>query len=212
MNIHLNGKTALIIGGASPRNKAICRAFEKAGCSVVGHVFEEKEAGGFTETIVANVCQPGEMKTAADHVLKKYHKIDILINSFPEMPNQPFFDISPEEWVSVLDQYTDGPFLSCQAIAPYMEKEKEGVILNISSAAGITGGAAHFAAASSALHSMTKGLAREYREKGIRVAGLAAGGDEDESSIASAAVLLCSEFGKPFVGESILVDGGKSIG
>ncbi|GLC87148.1 SDR family NAD(P)-dependent oxidoreductase [Lysinibacillus piscis] len=199
MNITFDDKIALVIGGSSERNTAICLALQEAGCTVLTGVdFDESQrVQSFIETVI-----------------KQHQRIDFLIHSFPDATPRSFFEIEPNEWVTLLDTYTSSVFLSCQAVAPFMARRQQGVIINISSSAAITGQvSASFAAANSALQSMTRGLARTFQEHHVRVAGIAtAPHTEDVESTAAMTVFLCSEWGKQIVGESLMLEGGKSIG
>lgn len=223
MNITLQGKTALVIGGASPMNKALCLGLVNAGANVWHQVFDKKEieTGGLGTSIVTDVRQPAEMKKLAEYIIRKDKKNDILINSLPSCSDRFLSDVGVEEWLQLFEYHVDVPFLSCKEMIPHMVKEKGGVVVNVSSSAAITGeGGSHFAAAKSTLNSMTRGLAREYKEKNVRVAGVAPAlftkNEEENQQIISSTVatvmLLCSEYGEYISGESIMIDGGKSVG
>lgn len=223
MNITLEGKTALVIGGLSPINQALCAALVEAGAKVWHQVSEKKEIETSTsnKAVATDVRQPNNIRELAECILNKDKKIDILIHSFPFPQARTLHDMSAQEWLELFEYCVDVPFISCQNIIPHMVKNNGGIIINISSSAAVTGeGAPHFAAASSTLQSMTRGLAREYKEKNVRVSGVAPSfltKDEKEnkqiiSSTVAMTLLLCSEYGGHMSGESILVDGGKSVG
>ncbi len=223
MNIALNGKTALVIGGASPVASAICASLANSGASVWQQLFvkEPGETSQLATSIVADVRDEKEMKKVAEALLQKQKKIDFLINAFPVEQPGSLQDLTAEKWMDLFEYHVDVPFISCKEVLPIMVQQGSGVVVNISSSAAVTGeGGPHFAAAKSALNSMTRGLAREYKKKGIRVNGVAPSffkKDEQENQEAAASTaamvtFLCSEYGKHFSGETIMIDGGKSVG
>ncbi|MCM3788736.1 SDR family oxidoreductase [Domibacillus indicus] len=223
MNITLQEKTVLLIGGISPINQALCEALAEAGAEVWHQVFQEKEAvmSPSSKVIAADVRQPNKVKKLAECILEKDKKIDILIHSFPAPPARSLLETDPEEWLSLFQYHVDVPFLTCREIMPRMAKAHGGIVINISSSAAVTGeGGPPFAAISSTLQSMTRGLAREYKEQNVRVSGIApaflAKGEKENEQVISSTVamtlLLCSDYGGYISGESILVDGGKSVG
>ena len=223
MNITLSGKTALVIGGASPMISAICTQLVESDVHVWHQLFkqEEQQEVPNVTSVVADVRDPDEMKKLTASILNKSRKIDLLINASPMETGCLLSELDEEEWLRVFEFHIDVPFLSCKEIIPHMARQGSGVVINVSSSAAITGeGGPHFAAAKSTLNSMTRGLAREYRGKGIRVNGVAPSlftKDEEENrsiaaSTAAMVVLLCSEYGRHFSGETIMIDGGESVG
>ncbi|MEK5036541.1 SDR family NAD(P)-dependent oxidoreductase [Sporosarcina sp. FSL K6-3457] len=223
MDIMLNGKTALVIGGSSPMISAICTQLAESGVHVWHQLFkqEKQEKVPLVTSIVADVRNPNDMKKLITTILNESEKIDLLINASPMEPACLLSELAVEDWLRVFEFHIDVPFLSCREIIPQMVRQGGGAVVNISSSAAITGeGGPHFAAAKSTLNAMTRGLAREYRGQGIQVNGVAPSPftkDEEENrsiaaSTAAMVVLLCSEYGRRFSGETIMIDGGESVG
>lgn len=223
MDITLSGKTALVIGGSSPMISAICAQLAESGVHVWHQSFKQEEQLEVSSvtSVVADVRNPDEMKRLTATILNRNQKIDLLINASPMETSCLLSELDVEDWLRVFEFHIDVPFLSCKEIIPHMVRQGSGIVINVSSSAAITGeGGPHFAAAKSTLNAMTRGLAREYRENGIRVNGVAPSlltKDEEENrsiaaSTAAMVILLCSEYGRHFSGETILIDGGKSVG
>lgn len=223
MDITLCGKTALVIGGTSPIISTICEQLAESGVHVWHQLFngDEQAKVPHITSVVADVREPDEMRRLTESILSESEKIDLLINASSMEPACLLSELEVEEWLRLFEYHVDVPFLACKEVIPHMVLEGRGVVINVSSSAAVTGeGGPHFAAAKSSLNSMTRGLAREYRGKGIRVNGVAPSlftKDEEENrdiaaSTAAMVLLLCSEYGRHLSGETIMIDGGKSVG
>jgi NAD(P)-dependent dehydrogenase (short-subunit alcohol dehydrogenase family) len=232
LQISLQGKTALVTGYSSIFGNEICTALANAGADVWVHTFDQVEQaaefcqqiklnGGNAALQIGDITQPKEVHKLVDCILKESGKIDILINNTEVSAFKSLNDVSPEEWIKTFERNVDVPFLCCKEIIPHMVEKGEGYIVNISSAAGVTGEMApDYAASKSTLNSMTKGLAREFKEQGIRINGIAPAvvtvDDNDtqkavKKAVANMVLVLSSELGNLINGETIMLDGGESI-
>ena len=104
-------------------------------------------------------------------VQKKYGSVDILINGAGTNSPKPFLDIELEEWNEVFRTQTISTFLGCQTLGKQMVAQKQGSIINVSSASADPplSSAYAYSAAKSAIVSITKNLAREWAPSNVRV-------------------------------------------
>ncbi|MGM7723895.1 SDR family NAD(P)-dependent oxidoreductase [Metabacillus sp. Hm71] len=180
-HFNLNNKVALVTGVADHLGIEICEILEKAGANVWQHQFNEDHLveeiftklridGSKIQTITGDLRTPYTVKSLIGEILDKSGKIDILINLSEIASPRSLHELTPEEWLDTFAVNLDVPFLCCQEIIPLMVENGGGVIVNISSQAAETGGIGpHYASTKSALDALTKGILREYKEKGVRV-------------------------------------------
>src|SRR5882672_3165439 len=143
--IDLNGRRAVVTGGAQGFGRAITERFVSSGAKVA----------------IWDHDQPFAEKTAK---LKAFGKIDILVNNAGIAGiNKTVWETDLEEWRKVLRINLDGPFICCKAIVPEMVKQNYGRIVNIASIAGKEGNpnAAHYSASKAGLIALTKSLGKE---------------------------------------------------
>lgn len=197
MKLHLTGKTAVVTGGTGVLGEVMCRALAQEGVKVAILATTEAktrtlaaqiiENGGEAIGISTNVLESDSLKAAAETILDKFGRIDILINGAggnkPDAtttPTQTFFQMPPEavEWVFNLNFM--GSFLASQVFGKTMVAQKSGVILNVSSMASMRPltRVAAYAAAKSAINNFTQWLAvylaQEYSPD-LRVNAIAPG-------------------------------------
>lgn len=176
----LLGKTVLISGGANGVGAATCRLFCKSGARLAIIDRDEKagdslakeltNAGYDVLFVVADVSKPEEVETAIDTVFKTFPTIDVLFNHAGIMLVKPFLDISIEEWDEQMDNNAKSAFLVTRKVLPSMLEQGHGVIINTSTT-GVRA-ATHFesvyCASKSAMHQLSRAIAVEYRDHGIR--------------------------------------------
>jgi 3-oxoacyl-[acyl-carrier protein] reductase len=110
--------------------------------------------------------------------MARWERIDILVNNAGLVSPGAFDRIVPADWERVLSVNLTGSYLCCRAVAPIMQRQRSGRIINISSISAQTGGVsggAHYAAAKGGLLAMTKTLARDLAPYGITVNAIAPG-------------------------------------
>ncbi|WP_209123972.1 SDR family NAD(P)-dependent oxidoreductase [Alkalihalobacillus sp. BA299] len=239
LQISLNKKVALVTGYSGTFGDEICLTLANAGAIVWIHTFSEEEQtkeiheaihvnGGKSHSITGDIRKPEEVQKIVNTVITQSGKVDILINNAEIYASRSLKDITPEDWLRTFEFNLDIPFLCCKEVLSYMKQLGEGFIVNISSVAAVTGEMGpDFAASKSALNSMTKGLSREFKEHGIRINGLSPsiiqGGNENDTNgnqrtdsvkkaVANMVVFLCSPLGEYMHGETIMLDGGESVG
>ena len=200
---------------------------------------ERFRARGFRcEGAVCDVSDLADVQRVVDGM----ERVDILVNNAGVTWGQPAEDMPLEKWQTVLDTNLTGAFLFCQAAGRRMIRQGGGAIINVSSVAGLVampGGvhAAGYAASKGGLLALTRELAAKWARHGIRVNAIAPGffpsrmsekvlekvGPEVEARIPmgrvgragelkGVAVFLASSAAGYITGQTIVVDGGATIG
>jgi 3-oxoacyl-[acyl-carrier protein] reductase len=185
--MRLEGKTAIITGGANGIGLAACERFAEEGALVIMADFDETTgrervadfAGkGLDVTFVqVDVVDPTSVSRLVGKALELHGKIDILINNAGITRDATLIKMELADFKSVLDVNLTGVFNCTQAVVPHMVAKKSGKIINTSSVSGIYGnfGQTNYAATKAALVGMTKTWAKEFGRKGINVNAVAPG-------------------------------------
>ena len=176
----LEGKVALISGGARGQGACEGRLFAQEGAKVVltDILDEEGEAvateirqqGGDAIYVRLDVTQEQQWQDVIQATVDRYGKLDILVNNAGIFPMVRVEDTSVELWEQVMDINVTGVFLGTKHAIPAMRAAGGGSIINISSVAGLVGGsrAAAYSASKGAVRILTKGTAVQYASDGIR--------------------------------------------
>ena len=192
--MQLDGRVAIVTGGGYGIGKAIALAFAREGADIVvaartesalKSVAKEIESMGRQSlVVVTDLLQPDAPAVMVEKTLKKFGKIDILVNnSGSEGPIKPVAEMDLEGWDDLLTVNLTGAMLcSRYVLEKSMIPRKSGVIINISSAAGRRGLPTRSAYSSSkfAIIGLTQSLASEVGRFGIRVNAIAPGAVEGE--------------------------------
>ena len=182
-------KTALVTGGSRGIGKAIVYAFANAGYNVILNynsseqsakeiVKDLAECTGIVEMFKADVSNRDEVDAMVEYAVKEFGGIDVLVNNAGISQVGLFTDLEFEEWSKVLNVNLTGVFNVTQsALRQGMLSKKDGVIINISSIWGITGGSCEvaYSTTKSGINGMTKALAKELGPSNIRVNAIAPG-------------------------------------
>jgi NAD(P)-dependent dehydrogenase (short-subunit alcohol dehydrogenase family) len=171
--ITLEGKTAIITGGARGLGLTIAEQLACAGAKValvdlnadlVQEAAEGLEARGLAAlAIVADVSDGQSVKAAIEAVVAAWGRIDILVNNAGICPLTPAEEITEAEWDRVLAVNLKGTFLFAQAVMPVMRAQHAGKIINMTSSAAQTGGliaGMHYSASKAGIIGLTRSLAR----------------------------------------------------
>ena len=181
MDLGLQGKVAIVTGGARGIGAAIVEAFAKEGASVVvaditldvaQELAEKIGRGGIKVLAVrTDVTKKSDVDNLVSNTLEEFGKIDILVNNAGVARDIMFVDIEEEEWDRVNDVNTKGVYLVTRAVVPHMITARYGKIINISSRSGKEGqiGLSHYAASKFAVIGLTQALAKELGEYDINV-------------------------------------------
>ena len=173
----LAGKVALVTGGARNIGRAIARSLAAGGASVMVNantskaMAEEtvKMIGKSADLFIADVTNPAQVKALVEATVKRFGRLDFLVNNAAVRAETPFEEIKLEDWRKVVSVILDGAFLCTQACIPHMVEG--GTVINIGGLTGHRGatGRAHVIAAKSGLAGMTKALALDLAPKKITV-------------------------------------------
>jgi NAD(P)-dependent dehydrogenase (short-subunit alcohol dehydrogenase family) len=169
--IDLNGRCAVVTGGAQGFGRAITERFVASGAKVAIWDHDKtlaentaKAIGPDVTAFAVDVSDLAAVERAKDATLAALGKIDILVNNAGIAGvNKTVWETDLEEWRKVLRINLDGPFICCKAIVPSMVKQNYGRIVNIASIAGKEGNpnAAHYSASKAGLIALTKSLGKE---------------------------------------------------
>jgi 2-dehydro-3-deoxy-L-rhamnonate dehydrogenase (NAD+) len=177
--IDLEGRTAVVTGGAQGFGRAITERFAASGARVAiwdrDMGLAQKTAAELGEQVVAVACdvtEAAKVADARDATVSRLGRIDILVNNAGIAgANAKTWDTDVEEWRKVMRINLDGPFICSRAVVPLMITQNYGRIVNIASIAGKEGNpnAAHYSASKAGLIALTKSLGKELAGYDIAV-------------------------------------------
>lgn len=181
----LEGKVAIVTGGAQGMGAATVRLFASEGARVaIADVAEEKgralaaELGDKAIFVRLDVRSEAEWTAAVAATVSAFGKVDVLINNAAVVHFTPIEALDPAEAERVLAINVLGAMLGAKHVTPHMEKAGRGVIVNISSVDGLRGcnGLSVYTASKWAVRGLTKTQALELGPRGIRVCSVHPGG------------------------------------
>lgn len=245
MTGRLQDKVAIITGGASGMGAEDARIFVKEGAKVVITDLNEEagtaladELGENAIFIAQNVASEEEWKKVVDATMEKFGAIDVLVNNAGILISKTIEETSLEEFQKVMAINADGVFLGMKSVVPQMKKQGSGVIVNMSSAAGIVGQVSTIAYSASkfAVRGMTKAGAMDLGPYGIRVVSVHPGAvitpmtahsgvapdaplplaplnrSAGPEEIAEVVAFAASDAASYMTGAEFVVDGGLTVG
>jgi 3-oxoacyl-[acyl-carrier protein] reductase len=181
-------EVVLITGGGGGIGGAVANRMAMAGMTVVladyDHAAAEAvreevvAAGGNADALSVDITQAAEVKALVADVVSRYGRIDVLANiAGGSRYTKHLEDFTWAEWKEVIDANLKGTFLMCREVAPIMQKQKSGRILNTASNYGVTGSALRspYAASKAGIIAFSKSLALELAPDGILVNTVAPG-------------------------------------
>ena len=180
-DMRLDGKTAVVTGGASGIGKATALEMARAGARVIvadvneeGGAAAQREAEGMglkLEYMKLDLTDPQSIDRFSAQVLERCGRVDVLANVAGWGKVQPFVENTPEFWERVLAVNLTGPVRLTQKLLPKMMEARAGKIVNVSSDAGRVGslGETMYSAAKGGMIAFTKSLAREAARGGVNV-------------------------------------------
>ena len=178
--MRLEGKVAMITGGARGMGAAEAKLFAREGAKVVVvDVLEEdgqktveqiNELGGDALFIRLDVTSEENWQRAVREAVSRYGKLDVLVNNAGISIPSWIEETTVEDWDRTMNVNAKGVFLGTKAVAPEMRKAGGGSIVNISSTAGIAGmvDRAAYTSSKGAVRIFTKSTAIEFAGDGIR--------------------------------------------
>ncbi len=246
MTTELAGKVALVTGASRNIGRAIALSLAAGGAAVAINTRSSREdaekvaqeilaAGGQAEVFMADIAGAGAVKAMTESVIKRFGRIDILVLNASVRSEKPFLELTYEEWRVPLSITLDGAFYLAQACLPSMIKAGGGSIVTLGGMMSLSGAKkrVHGSVAKHGLVGMTRGLAREFGEHGIRAncvapgqmntaraAGRSARAGEDliplgrrgePEEIATTVRFLCGPGASYLNGQTIQVNGGQMM-
>jgi len=171
-------KVALVTGSTQGIGQRTAEVLAQRGFSLVLNDLRSpsetaariRAAGGESLEALGSVADEAVVTRMADDVMKKFGRIDVLVNNAGVSSITPAEDITAEEWQRVMDINLLGPFLCCRTFGRIMLKQGSGSIVNIASVAGLLGVAdrAAYNASKHGLIGLTRTLAAEWGGRGVR--------------------------------------------
>jgi NAD(P)-dependent dehydrogenase (short-subunit alcohol dehydrogenase family) len=178
MNADLAGTVTVVTGGGRGLGAAVARRFVAEGSKVVVLDLAVEEETPNVDWIEADVTAEDQLAQAVERILATHGTIDALVNCAGLIgPLAPVQLADPERWKRTIEVNLTGTFLSCRAVLPGMLERRSGRIINFASAAGVEYGPGRsaYCASKAAVISLTKTLAREVHETGVRVNAICPG-------------------------------------
>ena len=177
----LDGRFAIVTGGASPRGlgKAIARLFAEHGATVAILDLDKDEAeaaaadlGAEHVGMACDVTDKAAVRAVVQALMEKWGRLDILVNNAGITQPLKLMQIEPENYDAVTDVSLRGTLYMSQAVIPAMRAQRSGSIINLSSVSaqrggGIFGGP-HYSAAKAGVLGLTKAMARELAPDNVR--------------------------------------------
>ena len=181
-------KVVIVTGASKGIGKEIAKGLAKKGYQVIANynksekeILElkkelEKENINI-ETFKADVSKREEAKELVEYTMKKYKKIDILINNAGISQFKEFTQITDNDWENMINTNLNSVFYMTQEACKNMIHNKKGCIINISSIWGLVGSSCevHYSVSKAGIDAMTKSLAKELGPSNIRVNSIAPG-------------------------------------
>lgn len=249
MTKEFEGKVALVTGAAKNIGRSIALQLAAEGAAVgvnalsskaeaEGVVSEIRSAGGSAEVFMADIADGDQVQGMVDGVIKQFGRLDILVLNASYRNNTMFMDMSFEHWRRVMSISLDGAFHCIKASLPHMIAAGGGNIVSLAGDNVLLGaiGKVNNSAAKMGLVGMTRALARELAQYGIRVNCVSPGAVETTrpayraprktpvkdkvpmgregrpDEIAAAVRFVCSSGGSFITGQTIHVSGGAYMG
>ena len=233
----LEGKVAIVTGGAQGIGQALVEGLEREGATVVVADLDPPEGG-----VRADVAVEDDVEAMVRATVDRLGGVDVLVNNAgldASLPMRPFDQIPLEEWRRVMDVNVASMFLTCRAVVPVMRKRGGGKIVNISSGTPFRGVPflLHYVTSKGAIVAFTRALAKELGKDSIHVNCVAPGftmtdgvmanpevieklrdasvaartiqRDQLPEDVVGAVVFLCTSAADFITGQTMVIDGGQ---
>jgi NADP-dependent 3-hydroxy acid dehydrogenase YdfG len=187
MSDNIEGKVVVITGASSGLGEASARLLSAQGASVVLGARREDRiksladeltaGGGRALAVTTDVTHRDQVKKLVDAAVQACGRIDVMINNAGLMPQSLLEHLKLDEWDRMIDVNIKGVLYGIAAALPYMQKQKAGHIINVSSVAGhrVGPGTAVYAATKYAVRALSEGLRQEVKPYNIRTTVISPG-------------------------------------
>ncbi len=182
----LHGKVAVVTGGGRGLGAATAETFAHAGASVVvldiageyarAKADQIRSVGGIAHAVSCDVTDEIAVRQALDKVVADFGGMDVLVNNAGRAVRKPAVDLARAEWQSVIDLNLTAVFSCSRIAARHMKSRGGGVIVNVASIMGLSGGLfpnASYQASKGGVINLTRALALEWASDNIRVNAVA---------------------------------------
>ncbi|MCW3108582.1 MAG: oxidoreductase [Segetibacter sp.] len=192
INNNIKGKVIVITGASSGLGEAAARHLSEQGAIVVlgarridriqSLAEEINNNGGKALAIATDVTQVEQVKALVDVAVTTYGRIDVIVNNAGLMPQSPLDRYKIDEWNQMIDVNIKGVLYGIAAALPYMQKQKSGHIINVSSVAGhkVRAGGTVYAATKHAVRAISEGLREEVKPYNLRTTIISPGAVDTE--------------------------------
>lgn len=187
MSSNIEGKVVVITGASSGLGEATARHLSAhGGITVLGarrvdritSLADELVAhGGEAIAVAADVAHYDQVRKLVEAAVQNYGRVDVMINNAGVAPLSPLERVKVEDWDRTIDVNIKGVLYGIGAALPYMQQQRAGHIINVSSIAAdkITPGVAVYAASKQAVRAISEGLRQEMRPYNIRTTVISPG-------------------------------------
>jgi NAD(P)-dependent dehydrogenase (short-subunit alcohol dehydrogenase family) len=172
----LDGKVAVVTGGAKGIGAATARTLERAGARVAVCDVAARSDARSTLELAVDVTDEAAVRDAFARVADELGGIDILVNNAGRVARKPAVDLPVDEWLAVINVNLTATFLCARIAHPYIKRRGGGAIVNVASIMGLSGGLfpnASYQASKGGVVNLTRALALEWAADGIRVNAVA---------------------------------------
>jgi NAD(P)-dependent dehydrogenase (short-subunit alcohol dehydrogenase family) len=241
----LRGKVALVTGGSQGTGVEIARELGRHGARVAVHYREHREkaegvarqiaaAGGEARVFAADLARGGDVDRLVGDVVAAMGPVSILVNNAGPFSDTPFRTLEEREWDYILNANLKAVYLAARRVAPGMEQQGWGRIVNLGATSGFVRSHSVYGLAKAALLHLTESLAVELAPaitvnavvpsqiasartdkmpeyKARAVAATPLGRLVTEPEIARMVLAVCSPLFDVVTGRAIIMDGGRSI-
>jgi len=181
-NFRLDGKTAIVTGGAGGLGRAMVNAYAEAGANVVVASRNQenidavaaaiKEKGQSALAVQVDITDADQVDAMIAKTVDAFGAVDVIVNNAGRWGKSQLAEDTPlDEWQRIIDVNLTGCFLPCLAAGKQMIKQQSGKVINISSTAGSKGnpGQLHYSAAKAGVLSLSNNLAYMWAKHNINV-------------------------------------------
>jgi 3-oxoacyl-[acyl-carrier protein] reductase len=242
----LKHKVVIVTGAAAGIGAGVAKLFTERGAHVFladlnGEGVKKTAAtlqadGGSAFAFEANAGSRDAMANVVEDAVKRFGRIDVLINNAGIYPRHPFLEMTEEQWDNMQNINMKSVFHCTKLVMPHMVRQRSGAVVNIASVTFFTGlqNLTHYIASKGAIIGFTRGLAREMGEHNVRINCVTPGAIETEGErklltkketdvfmaqqslkrritpldVARVCLFLSTELSDAMTGQTLNVDGG----